>query len=357
MKRSFSLFVPAVVAAAACAGHRTAPESDAVANASLTAEPQLVGRDTVWVARGPGYTLVGRSRGDLAMVHASIERAAIVLARIYPHDTLAPIVATVRRVAPPGKPYISAAPVPPNIHGAIVDLPVFDAKAAPRDARLMAPNVALAAVRAWMSARASRLTGVSARLDQSRGEANDPRVPAWSIVMIASAGDDAAIDEATKALGAHPEALIPLERYFTMESPTPGAAGDARPRTQPDGEGGRGTRGGGGIGGMGGMGGMRGTGGTGGRGRGGVGGGRSGARGGEGQRALSGPALFAAQSAALSKYFARVGYDVLGELADAQMVGKSIEDVLVRHNLGTLGQADADWRAWLNARADVLKGG
>jgi hypothetical protein len=352
------LFLPAVVgAAAACAGHRAAPDSDPLALAALDARMQLVGRDTIWVTRGMGYTLVGRSRGELAAVHAPLDRAASVLARIYPRDSLPPIVATVRRVAPPGKPYVGAAPVPANAVGAVVELPLFDAKSPSRTVPSMPTNAALPAIRAWMSAHASRLTGTPARLDQSRGEANDPRVPAWVIAMIASADDAVAIDAATQALGAHPETLIPLERYFTMEPPMPGAPGEARPRSQPGGEGVPGTRGGGGIGGIGGgMGGRGGRGGMGG-GRDGMGAARGAPHGGEGQRMLSGPAVFAAQSAALSKYFARAGYDIVGELADAQMTGKPIEEVLTRHNLGTLGQADADWRAWLSSRADVLKGG
>jgi len=86
------------------------------------------------------------------------------------------------------------------------------------------------------------------------------------------------------------------------------------------------------------------------------GGGRRGASGESGERStpLQGPALFAAQSAVLSKYFARSGADVIGELLDARITGKPIDDVFTRHNLGSVQQVDDDWRGWLAERADLL---
>ena len=85
-------------------------------------------------------------------------------------------------------------------------------------------------------------------------------------------------------------------------------------------------------------------------------GGGRGAPGGSGERTfpLQGLALFTAQSAVLTKYFARSGADVAGELIDAQITEKPVEAVLTKHNMGTLQQVDADWRGWVIQRADVL---
>jgi hypothetical protein len=108
-------------------------------------------------------------------------------------------------------------------------------------------------------------------------------------------------------------------------------------------------------GGRGGMGGGRGGGMGGGRG-GGMGGGRGGPPPNSGERTfpLQGLALFDAQSAVLGKYFGRAGYDVAADLIDAQITGKPIDDVFAKGGLGSLHQADADWRGWLTERADML---
>jgi hypothetical protein len=89
---------------------------------------------------------------------------------------------------------------------------------------------------------------------------------------------------------------------------------------------------------------------------GGRGGNPGGGGGGSSQRsfALQGPALFTAESAVLEKYFARSGYDVVGDLIDAQITGSAIDDVLAKHGMGSLSQVDADWRGWLIERGDLL---
>lgn len=70
---------------------------------------------------------------------------------------------------------------------------------------------------------------------------------------------------------------------------------------------------------------------------------------------LQGVALFTAQSAVLTKYFARSGSDVVGDLIDAQIAGTPIDDVFTKHAMmGGLQQIDNDWRAWLMQRGDVL---
>ena len=285
---SVALLAGAVLSA--CASHPPTPTADPAALAAVHADLRLVRGETTWVTRGRGYELVAHSRADLAVVQPGLDRAATFLAQIYPADSVTPIVAAVRRAPAPGKPYITAAPVPADSHGAQVELVIVDPKAleearknksAPPPNGEMEPRGAdptAAAVRAWLSARATRLTGSPANLGQSRGEVEDPRVPAFATAMIDAAGNETLVDNSTKSLGAHIEALLPLSRYFTMERPSfaemaAGKRGESSGTTPSEGQ--RGGMGGG----RGGMGGGGGRGGRGG-GRGGMGGGGRGAPGG-----------------------------------------------------------------------------
>ena len=358
----------------ACASHQVSPENDPAALAALRADVRLVNSDTTWVTRGRGYELVGRTRSDLVAVQPALDRAAAFMAQIYPHDSLAPVVASIRRASAPDKPFVAAAPVPTDTKGTQVELVLVDPKAFEEQRKRsggppggpmpeMPGRAATPVIRAWLSARATRLTGEPAHVDRSRGEAEDPRVPAWAVEMIGTAGNEELIDNSTKSLGAHPETIIPLASYLTMDRPGPmempaggrgGASGDA----PPDG------RGGGIPGGRGGMGGGRG--GMGGGGRGGMGGGPPGGGspggrpggppGGSRERSfpLQGMALFAAQSAVLTKYFARTDGALPGDLIDAQITQQPIEAVLAKHSLRGLQQVDADWRSWVVERADML---
>jgi hypothetical protein len=336
-----------------CASHQASPESSPAALAALHADVRVVAGETTWVTRGKGYELVGRTRSDLLMVQPGLDRATAFLSEIYPHDSISTLVATVRRAPAPEKPFVAAAPVPPDEKGTRVELVLVDPKALEEQRKkhegpgpgmeMMGPGLAgpiTPAVRAWMSSHASRLTASPARSNQARGEIDDPRVPAWAVAMIGAAGDEAMIDNATQSLSAHMETLIPLAKYLTMERPTPfeaptGGRGEAGGRTPSEG---RGGMGGGRRGGMGGR------------------GGTPGGSGGSSQRsfALQGPALFTAESAVLEKYFARSGYDVVGDLIDAQITGSAIDDVLAKHGMGSLSQVDADWRGWLIERGDLL---
>jgi len=346
-----------------CSSHHTESAPSPASLAALHADLRMVRGETTWVTHGRGYELVGRSRADLVTLQPALDRASAFLTQIYPGDTLAHIVAAVRRTPAPGKPYLTAAPVPDDARGAQVELVLVDPKAfeeqrknantPPRadDMRMLGGNPIMPAIRAWLSARASHLTGTPANLNQSRGETDDPRVPAFATTMIADAGDDTFIDNATKSLAAHMDALLPLSRYFTMDRPSPAEMTVARRGNSGGDAPSDGRRGGmGGMGGRGGMGGGRGIGG-----RGGMGGGRS-MPGGSSEHTipLQGPALFAAESAVLSKYFARAGADVVGEIIDARITGKPIDDVLAKHNLGTVQQVEDDWRNWLAERADML---
>lgn len=364
-------------AIAGCASHHPSPENDPAALAALRADVRVVGSETTWVTHGKGYELVGRTRAELLMVQPALDRAAAFLSAIYPHDSVATIVASVRRAPAPGKPFVAAAPVPSDVRGTRVELVLVDRKAMeeqrksggggeregpPPGADIGMPGAGpiAPAVRAWLSARASRLTATPARSIQAHGEADDPRVPAWAVEMVGAAANEDQIDNDTKSLAAHMETLIALDRYFTMERPAPmemaagrrggGPGGDAPPG---GGMGGMGGGRGGMGGGRGGMGGGRG--GMGGMGGGGFPGGSGGPPGGADRTfPLQGLALFAAQSAVLGKYFEHTGYDVVGDVIDAQIMGKAIDDVFAKHNMGNVLQVDADWRDWLARRADVL---
>lgn len=365
-----------LVTACASRGPRS-PEYDPAALAALHAERRLVGAETTWVTSGAGYELVGRSKGDLVLFQPQLDREAAMFHRVFPNDSLTPVVATVRRMTAPGKPFIPAAPVPTPVRGTIVELVVPDPKAAKEDdkSRSLSANAiglgrsaewnpVLPVVRAWLSARASALTGTPARPVQAHGEVEDPRVPAWAEEMIPSLVADSLVDRITTTLALHSESLIPLARYFTMEQPssidTPmGQRGGGEGRGAGGGGGGGGGRGGtGGVGGIGGRGGMGGRGGGGG-GRGGMGG-RGGTGGGDRSRGdqqtppLEPAALFDAESVVFGRYLSREGYDLIGALADAQILGKSIDDVLAKRNAATVAQMDVEFRRWLLDRAVVV---
>ena len=64
--------------------------------------------------------------------------------------------------------------------------------------------------------------------------------------------------------------------------------------------------------------------------------------------------MFAAQSAVLTKYFARIDSDLVGNLIDAQITQQPVEAVLAKHSVRSLQQLDVDWRSWVVERADML---
>jgi hypothetical protein len=307
------------------------------------------------------------------MVQPDLDDAVRNFQRVFPSDSLTPVIVTVRRLAAPGKPFLPAAPVPTPVQAVVVEAVVFDPRSVPeqdKDRRgppdgmraggLGDRSPALPAVRAWLSAHASRLTEHPARFTETDGEVADQRVPAWAESMIPSLGNDSLLDRFTMLLAAHPENLITLPRYFTMPRPEGATPAVAQQRGNTGGErggeggGGRGGMGGGGRGGMGGMGGSRG--GMGGRGGGGASRGSSGRS--EGARpmpALQAAAVFDVQSLVLGRYLSREGADLIGALVDAQIVGRPIDDVLTKRNLGTPDQMDVEWRRWLFDRATAVE--
>jgi hypothetical protein len=365
MNRFRSIVTAAVaLAGASCASSHSTPEPQLSALASLDAEMRVVGSDTAWVVEGPGYELVGRSKGDLAQVQPALDRAAEMMQRVFPADTLAPIVARLRSIPAKGDSLTAPAAVPSSLTGTVVELAVPDPKLAERVAKerkgrggatlatVMSGRTITPAIRAWLSAHADRVTGTRASSAAASGRVIDERVPDWAVDMLTQLGDSAASARYATALAAHPERMVPLVEVLVMRSPFVSelAAGGAGGRF-PGGRNGGGVEGGPPTGGMPGMGGRRG-------GMGGMGGMRGGRRGpprrdrgGDRSFALSGRLLYSAEAAALGEFLSREGYDVIGQLVDAQIAARPIDDVFARHGLGGLAQADESFRQWVSERA------
>ncbi|HEU6453519.1 MAG TPA: hypothetical protein VFT57_19030 [Gemmatimonadaceae bacterium] len=356
--------VGVAIAGASCASSHSTPEPQPTALAALNAEMSIVGSDTTWVVHGPGYELVARSRDDLAQVQPALDWAAEMMQRVFPADTLAPIVARVRRIPARRDSVTVPAAVPSSLTGTVVELPVPDAKLTERMAKerkgrdgatlaaMMSGRTITPAVRAWLSAHADRVTGTRASAAAASGRVPDQRVPDWAVDMLTQLGDSASTARYATALAAHPERMVPLVEFLVMRSDfTSELAGGGPGGRYPGGgdeggiDGGPETGGmpgrGGGRGGMGGMGGMR--------------GGRRGPprrdRGGDRGFALSGRLLYSAESAVLGEFLSREGYDVIGQLVDAQIAARPIDDVLARHGLGGLAQADESFRQWVSQHA------
>ena len=356
--------VGVAMAGASCASGHPKPGSEPAALAALNAEMRVVGSDTAWVVRGPGYELVGRSRDDLAQVQPALDRAARMMERVFPADTLAPIVARLRRVPARGDSLTVPAAVPSSLVGTVVELTIPDPRLTERMAKerkgrdgatlaaMTSGRIITPAVRAWLSAHADRVMGTRASSVEASGRVPDQRVPDWVVDMLTQLGDSASTARYATALAAHPESMVPLVEFLVMRSPfiselAAGGAGGRYPGGRDGGgiDGGPGTGGmpgmGGGRGGMGGMGGMR--------------GGRRGPprrdRGGDRSFALSGRLLYSAESAVLGEFLSRGGYDVIGQLVDAQIAARPIDDVFARHGLGGLAQADESFRQWVSQHA------
>ena len=255
----------------ACA-HHVAPENDPVALARVRADLRMVGGETTWVAHGDGYELVARTKGEIAVLQPELERTSNMFKRAFPHDTLARVVATVRRISPPSAgPVRGAAPVPAATTGPVVELLLPDAKLRDEErkrpqsfgGRTMENEIVRPVLRSWLAAHVSKVTGKPARFVELAGEVDDEYVPAWTYDMILLAGDSATVDSMTSALDRYPETVIPLANFFTMERPmSPERFAEGRssgePTRSPGDEGGYGRgrggmgRGGGGYGGRGG---------------------------------------------------------------------------------------------------------
>jgi hypothetical protein len=357
----FPLSIGAALLSAACSHNPKPLGSDPTALGAVRVELRMVGSETTWVARGDRYELVGRSKADIAAVQVSLDRDIAALRRVFPDDTLPSLVVTVQRMSPAGAPYVTAAPVPTSTRGPVVEvvLPTPKAIADQEKARGGLPGlrpITLPVMRAWLAAHAGEITATPARQNEADGEFEDPRIPLWAMEMIPSLASDSLINKLTKLVAARPDNLIPVSEYFASQrAPAGQFAGERGVGGQSGAGGTTGGRGGMGGGGRGGMGGG-GRGGMGGR-----GGGGGGARGGtgraqdDGDAGLRGSPLFEAQSAVFARYLiARSGNTLIGDIMDAQILGRPIDEALRRHKMVALKQMDLDWLQWLLDRDAAL---
>src|SRR5262249_17844084 len=118
-----ALFVVLASIVTACAhGGRQQPDITPAVLAAVHADLRVVGHESPWVTRGAGYELVGRSKADLAAFQPALDREAAMFHRVFPIDSLVPVIAVVRRQQPEGKPYVTAAPTPADENGFVVEL-------------------------------------------------------------------------------------------------------------------------------------------------------------------------------------------------------------------------------------------
>ena len=388
------------VAMGACAssGPRTPDQNPAIV-AAVQAVPRVVAGETTWVSRGPGYEIVAFTTRDIAAVDSSVARQSRAYRDVFGAEP-PPVVVLVHRVTlgggDPG--YQPEPPLPAGDLTPVVEVPIVTRAGNDKSpgqvsggsvygdglaGALDAPPVERVA-RAWLSARASAITGHST-VEGSSGLVDDPRVPGWAEALgPALAARDSAVGGLAVALSGPGVRVMPLAEFFTTARPQqpfmagrggdgPGqGAGEARGGGERGGEGpgGRGGEGGegggfGGRGGFGGMGGGYGRGGMGGgMGGGGAGGGMRGGRGGRGGGSrggaqavvvLRGAALFEAEATVLGHYLVvRQGAPLVGQLVDANIRGLAVDSVLAQQPRGpkSVAQLDADWRQWLAARAE-----
>ena len=368
--RTAALLLPI---AAACASHRApAGPDDSALLSQLQATPRVVQGESTWVARGAGYELVGRTKRDLVMVQPQLDRAAILMRRLFPTESLAPVVVAVRHNIYEGQELRSAAPVPatklpvvevllpperaPRERGAAPDrqrpsgrrggppagLPGGGMQGVMAAGMFASRDPVMPVIRAWLAAHASAVTHAPALSNVANGDAEDPRIPAWALTGVGALAADSASPRLAVILAAHPEVLYPLGDLLTSLRP---------PYTDPNESGGLGMRRaittGGGGGSNGGGGGGMGGGGRGGRGGRGGGGGRS-EDAASRMPTLDGGALFDAQSAEFARFLVmREGYDFIGALIDAQLTHVQVDALLASRRTLPLERLDADWKGWL----------
>jgi hypothetical protein len=365
VKRVFIL-AAAGFAFVGCRSHHVTEVTPAML-AAVHADVRLVDGETTFVTRGRSYELIGRTKADLAIVQPLLDRDRTVMGRAF-GDSLAPVTVSVRRIAADGGPFVLAAPVPQTTTTPVVEVTLVDPNArreqngrkssasAQPTLEMIHARESLPVIRAWLSARASALTKKPAPSTEANGEADDPRVPGWTELAIASlAGDSATLDHEIEVLSERPDLLYPLSSFLTMPRPESfmamGGGREGRGGRSGGAGGGAGAGGGrGGMGGGGGRGGMGGIGGRGGMGRGGAGGGRAPGRGSSDQGAteLRGAALYSAEAGALGRYLvARGGYELMGGVIDAQMRGDALDGVFTKRTSMTLAKVESDWFSWV----------
>jgi hypothetical protein len=344
-----------VLAAGCASGGPKRPEAAPAVVAAVDAQMRLVASETTWVTLGVGYQIVALSKRDIADVDSSVVHQSKMYNLVfgeYPQE----VIVLVTRVSYDRNGYEQAPTplLPPGTVQQTVDVRLYDgspasaAQAQPQQRGRggrggyggrgggtaatgtngarggdapggPAADPTEAVTRAWLSARATKLTGHFSTVG-SNGLLSDPRVPAWAESMVpALALDDTTTDRLAMELASQPTTVYPLREFFTMSRPGTGAYAS------------RGAPGGGTGGGM-------------------RGGGRGRQGGGNGGQVLTGNALFVAQATVLGKYLTvRQGSPLIGQLVDGQMRGRRITDVLAAQPSGPkdVEALDIDWRDWL----------
>ncbi len=383
----------AILLAAACASGGSAPpqsitrvpipyEQPLPPLASLEAHLRLAGSESTWVARGPGFELRARSRPDMPRLNTTLHQLAEVYGRAFGSDP-ALVIVTVRRLSREAQTVLPAPSVPATTEP-VVEMTVgpagdpvdeeslrmglreaegrggeadrsgrggagrgqglggingVDAPGTRRSFGVTRP-AALGTVarveRAWLSARATALTGTAATDRQRAGLEPDPRIPAWAEDAIASlAADSQTVNYLAARLAREIDSLYPLDRLFTMRRP-------AEPRLVSAAEGADSAGRRGGAAQRGGMEGRRG------------GGAQRGFGYGTFSAVLRGAALFDAEAQAVGQYLAsRESPRIIGAMVDSQVVGKPAVSALAGAKMlpAQLPALEAQWQKWLDYRA------
>ena len=361
---SCSVALPLSIAAlttAACATARTSPAPDPVIFASIPATVRMVNAETTWVAHGVGYELVTRSKLEIPPLLSQLDDQSRYFTKEFGADPGA-VIAAVRRVGPPGSRREASAPVP-YAAGPVVELLVprplakGEQAADPDDLERFSPSAStVPLVRAWLSARASALTGKPAGDLAASARADDPRVPAWAEDALPGLAVPTGREDTTIArLAMQIDSLYPIYSFLTMTRPATVAAVVRGPEGGHGGFAGRPT-----ITGHSPRGGMIG-GGMGGAGRGApvtTGGNPRAGESGRYRGPLSGGELFAAEAQVFGRYLtAREGPGFIGALVDAQIQHKDISTVFATARMvpSNLERLDIEFHRWLIDRAARAK--
>jgi hypothetical protein len=369
-RQPLGMALAAALAFGCASGGAAHPEQNPAIVAAVDAQVRIVSSETTWVSRGLGYQIVALSRREIAAVDSSVAHQSKMYNQVF--GTLpAEVIVLVTRVNTDPNAYDrNTTPLlPPGTTQQVVDVRLYDDDAnnangqgqnqrarggyggigggrggvggnggyggypgngargrAEPPGSLGDPTQAV--TRAWLSARATRLTGHTATAG-ANGQLSDPRVPVWAEALVpALAASDTMIERMATQLAAQPESLYALRDFFTMSLPGTG------PRASRAAQGA--DRGANRAGGM-----------RGGRGR--QGGGNAAREG-----ILGGNALFVAQATVFGKYLSlRQGTPLIGQLVDGQIRGKRITDVLAAQPSGPkdVEWLDQDWRDWLRQYA------
>jgi hypothetical protein len=350
------------ISAGACASaHKPAPPNPALL-AAIPADLRMVGAESTWVARGVGYELVTRSQLEIPPLISQLDDQSRFFNKLFATDP-AKIIAAVRRLGPPGSIPEASAPVPLDL-GPVVEIvtarPLTSQEVAaqekqrasqPTDGpeRFGASGPTARVVRAWLSARASALTGKPAASSAASATVDDPRVPAWAEDALPGLAVPTVHEDTLAArLAMQIDSLFPIHTLLTMPRPsyvTLAGRGGTRGGVASGGTGGYGGGMGGRRGGMGGYGG--------GMGRGAPRGGSGAYDGGRPNPPLLGGALFAAEALMFGRYLVvREGPSFVGALVDAQVQRKPVGDVFSTAQIvpADVERLDIEFHRWLMDR-------